>query len=107
MSVDTTAVDAVRRHLDTFKSNGYPPGTGYEDARQAVADYYTSRESSLTVDDIIITNGASEGFNLCVRALTDEGDNILLPSPGFPLYYSMALAKGKLKMIYVIYMTRP
>lgn len=44
--------------------------------------------------DVIIASGCSGAIDLCITALANEGDNILLPRPGFPLYQTLAESKG-------------
>ena len=40
----------------------------------------------LTAEDVVIGSGCSGALDITMSALLEEGDNILLPSPGFPLY---------------------
>jgi alanine-synthesizing transaminase len=42
--------------------------------------------SSVTADDVVMANGASEAITLAIAALVNPGDNIMTPSPGYPLY---------------------
>ena len=76
------------------KWNGYTRSTGYEEARQAIADMYTCEQAPLTSEDIIIASGCSGALDLAIGALGDEGSNILVPAPGFSLYTTLASAKG-------------
>lgn len=58
--------------------------------REAVAAYL-KRQNGLDYDpktEIMITAGAQEALMLCTHALLDPGDEVLVPSPGFLLYYS-------------------
>ena len=51
---------------------------------------------NVTINDIYTGNGVSELINLCMQALLDEGDEILIPSPDYPLWTATAtLAGGK------------
>ena len=51
---------------------------------------------NLSMDDIYTGNGASELINLCMSALLDDGDEILIPAPDYPLWTACAtLAGGK------------
>ncbi|TPX60911.1 tyrosine transaminase [Powellomyces hirtus] len=87
-----TCVEAVKKQLDSYKANGYPPSVGIEPARAAVAKAYTRPEAPLTSADIILSSG--DALNLCIGALANEGQNILLPRPGFSLYETLASSKG-------------
>jgi tyrosine aminotransferase len=79
--IDAT-VDAVK----SFKSNGYTDSSGSPTAREAIAERFSLPEVPLTAADIVITSGCSHSLDIATNALCSEGDNILLPRPGFPLY---------------------
>jgi alanine-synthesizing transaminase len=72
--------------------NGYLPSAGIDAAREAVAADYTQRGMPISPDRCLITTGTSEGIELCLNALVDEGDEVLIPSPTYPLYTAV-LAK--------------
>ncbi|KAN0023224.1 hypothetical protein ACTFIU_011391 [Dictyostelium citrinum] len=80
------ANDLLIENIKSNKFNGYPPSTGYEFAREAIAKYVETPTSKLTSKDIIIASGASGAIELAIGVLLNEGDNILVPKPGFPLY---------------------
>ena len=83
-------VEAVyKAMLDNM--NGYSPSPGIGEARDAVRRQ-AQRSGIRNVQDVIITHGASEGIELCLTGLLEDGDNVLLPQPGYPLYSSI-LAK--------------
>ncbi len=51
---------------------------------------------NVTMNDIYTGNGVSELINLCMQALLDNGDEILIPAPDYPLWTATAtLAGGK------------
>src|SRR5436190_17189106 len=66
--------------------NGYLPSAGIPAAREAVAADYRSRGVAMTADRVLITTGTSEAIDLALNALVDEGDEVLVPSPTYPLY---------------------
>jgi len=72
--------------------NGYVPSAGIPAAREAVAAEYASRGVTVSPDRVLITTGTSEGIELALNALVDEGDDVLVPSPTYPLYTAV-LAK--------------
>ncbi len=72
--------------------NGYVPSAGIPEAREAVAADYTARGITVSPDRVLITTGTSEGIELALNALVDEGDEVLVPSPTYPLYTAV-LAK--------------
>lgn len=65
--------------------NGYSPSSGIEEARQAIRDE-AGRKGITNILDIFVTTGASEAIDICLTALVNEGENVLLPSPGYPIY---------------------
>lgn len=53
-----------------------------------------SHNINTSIQDIILTSGCSSALDLCIGALANEGDNILLPTPGFSLYKTLCDHKG-------------
>jgi alanine-synthesizing transaminase len=80
-------IEAVYKAMIENK-NGYSPSPGIEVAREAVRRQ-AERNGIRAIRDILITQGASEAIELCLTALLEPGDNILLPQPGYPLYSSV------------------
>lgn len=65
--------------------NGYAPSTGIKSALDAI-EKDANKKGINNVLDIFVTSGASEAIEICLSALLDEGDNFLMPTPGYPLY---------------------
>ena len=78
-------------------SQGYSDSKGIFSARKAIMQYAQLRGiPGVTINDIYTGNGVSELINLCMSALLDNGDEILIPSPDYPLWTACAtLAGGK------------
>lgn len=76
---------------------GYSHSKGLFSARKAVMQYMqTKNVPNLAMDDIYIGNGVSELINLSMSALLDTGDEVLVPSPDYPLWTAcVTLAGGK------------
>lgn len=91
-------VEAVARALRD-NLNGYTPSVGIEPARRAVAAEWTSRGMPLSSDRVVITSGTSEGIELALNALADTGDEVLIPTPTYPLYTAV-LAKIGARAVY-------
>jgi alanine-synthesizing transaminase len=72
--------------------NGYTPSPGIAAAREAAAADFTSRGVHVSADRVLITSGTSEGIELALTALVDEGEAVLVPTPTYPLYTAV-LAK--------------
>ena len=80
--------------------NGYLPSAGILPARQAVADDYSARGVPMSADRVVITTGTSEGIELALSALVDAGDQVLVPSPTYPLYTAVLAKIGALPSYY-------
>ncbi len=76
---------------------GYCDSKGIFSARKAVMQHYQSRGiQSIGLEDIYMGNGVSELISLATQALINNGDEILIPSPDYPLWTACAnLASGK------------
>lgn len=96
-------VEAAERAMSEGH-NGYLPSPGIAIARNAVAADYTARGVPMSPDRVLITTGTSEGIELALNALVDPGDEVLVPSPTYPLYTAV-LAKIGAQPVY--YRTDP
>lgn len=78
-------------------SQGYSDSKGVFSARKAIMQYCQLKEiPNVGINDIYTGNGVSELINLCMSALLDDGDEILIPAPDYPLWTATAnLAGGK------------
>lgn len=78
--------DAIREHLQ--EAEGYSDSRGLLVARQAVADYCVKRKriEGVTADDVFMGNGVSELIQMTLTALLNKGDEVLIPSPDYPLW---------------------
>src|SRR5260370_30780811 len=61
-----------------------------ESARRAVAEYYADREEAVPLEDIFLTTSTSEAYSYVFRTLCNPGDELLIPSPGYPLFDFLA-----------------
>ena len=60
----------------------------YVEARKAVAEHIGD---GIGADDVILCSGCSCSLDLCISAVANAGQNILVPRPGFPLYTTLGL----------------
>ncbi|KAH8354715.1 hypothetical protein KR084_003274 [Drosophila pseudotakahashii] len=83
---------AVLHSLESGKFNGYAHTQGHEVARKAVAKYSAHQRNDEEIDpnDVVLCSGCSSALEYCILALADRGQNILVPRPGFCLYYTLA-----------------
>ena len=85
----------MRRQLTDCE--GYSDSKGLFAARKAIMQYAQIKNiPNVTMDDIYTGNGVSELINLSMSALLDDGDEVLIPSPDYPLWTAcVTLAGGK------------
>jgi alanine-synthesizing transaminase len=77
------------------KSAGYSDSRGIWSARTAVMNYYQSRGlREVGVDDIYIGNGVSELISMVLQAFVDDGNEILVPAPDYPLWTAAVTLSG-------------
>ena len=68
-------------------SQGYSDARGIAPAREAVARYFgRNGVAGITPDDVYLGNGVSELIVMSLQALIDPGDEVLVPSPDYPLW---------------------
>ena len=93
------APDAIIEEMkvNLVESEGYSDSKGIIEAREAIAEYDRSKNiPNVTVDDIYTGNGVSELITLCMNGLLNNGDEMLVPSPDYPLWTaSVTLSGGK------------
>ena len=65
--------------------NGYSPSSGIPQAIKSIEKEATQKGIK-SIQDIFVTTGASEAIDICLTALVNEGENVLTPTPGYPLY---------------------
>jgi aspartate/methionine/tyrosine aminotransferase len=82
---------AILNALNNPAALGYEPNPrGLEIARRAVAGYYAERNENVPIEDIFLTTSTSEAYSFVFRTLFDPGDEILIPSPSYPLFDFLA-----------------
>lgn len=86
--------NAMTRNL--VPAEGYSDSKGIIEAREAIAAYAKHKKiEGVTLSDVYTGNGLSELISICMQALLDSGDEILIPSPDYPLWTAAAtLASG-------------
>lgn len=79
------------------ESQGYSDSKGIFSARKAIMQYCQLKKiPNVTINDIYTGNGVSELISIVTQALLDTGDEILVPSPDYPLWTGcVSLAGGK------------
>jgi alanine-synthesizing transaminase len=94
MPPDEIIQDMIR-NLPSQVAAGYTDSKGLFAPRKAVVHYcQEKRISGVTVDDVYLGNGASELISMSMNALLDSGDEVLIPSPDYPLYTAVVSLSG-------------
>ena len=77
----------VQAVMDAMKANhcGYGPTCGTAEARRAI-QAEAERKGIRGIRHVYVTTGASEAIDVAFSALVDPGQNVLVPTPGYPLY---------------------
>jgi aspartate/methionine/tyrosine aminotransferase len=84
-NVVEAAVDALRKGW-----THYSPSGGLPELRQAIADEVSrSRGVKVSADEVVVTPGGKPIMFFTMLALIEEGDEVIYPNPGFPIYESM------------------
>lgn len=71
-----------------------PDPHGLALARQAVAEYYRGLGEPVDIDEIFLTVSTSEAYSVIFKLIGNPGDEILIPSPGYPLLSYLACFEG-------------
>jgi alanine-synthesizing transaminase len=85
-------IEAVHKAMRDGK-NGYAPSDGVPEALAAIRGE-AARKGITTVRDVFVTSGVSETVDLCLSALVDIGEDVLTPSPDYPLYSAVLCKLG-------------
>jgi alanine-synthesizing transaminase len=86
-------LQAVTRNLST--AQGYSESKGLYSARTAVEQYYQLHGiDDVGVDDIYLGNGVSELISMTLQALLNDGDEVLIPAPDYPLWTAVTSLCG-------------
>jgi aspartate aminotransferase len=84
-NVIEAAVDALHKGW-----THYGPSAGLPELRQTIADYVSrTRRVKVSADEVVVVPGGKPIIFFTMLALIDEGDEVIYPNPGFPIYESM------------------
>ena len=74
--------------------NYYSTSEGLLELREEIAKKENAKGLSISADDVLITNGVSEGLDMVISSIVEEGDEVLLPGPYYPPYASYVRLHG-------------
>src|SRR5712691_8027734 len=87
-----TPPNIVNSGIDALRAGWthYGPAAGLPDLREAIAEEVSrSREVEVTSEEVVVVPGGKPIIFFSILALIDEGDEVIYPNPGFPIYESM------------------
>jgi len=87
-----TPANVVEAGIDALRKGWthYGPSAGLPELRQALAEYVSrTRSVKVTSDEVVVVPGGKPIIFFTILSLIDEGDEVIYPNPGFPIYESM------------------
>ncbi len=88
-NVKKALIDAVKNG-----NNYYSASEGMTELRDAIAQKENLKGLSIDKEDVLVTNGVSEGLDMVISSIIEEGDEVLLPGPYYPPYASYVRLHG-------------
>ena len=86
--------DAAKKALDDGFTH-YGPSAGQLELRESIAKHQTERQGyKVSAENVIVTPGGKPVMFFTIMALIEEGDEVIYPNPGFPIYESMIRYMG-------------
>jgi len=82
--------------------NYYGPSEGLIELREVIAKKEKDKGLAVTSDDILVTNGISEGLDMVISSIVEEGDEVLLPGPYYPPYASYVRLHGGIPVEFAV-----
>ena len=82
--------------------NYYAPSEGLSELRDLISQKEHKKGLSVSSDDILVTNGVSEGLDMIMSSIVEEGDEVLLPGPYYPPYASYIRLHGGIPVEFAV-----
>ncbi|MEK6965534.1 MAG: aminotransferase class I/II-fold pyridoxal phosphate-dependent enzyme, partial [Thermoproteota archaeon] len=82
--------------------NYYAQSEGLPELREEIAKKEHNKGLSVNSDDVLITNGISEGLDMVISSIVEEGDEVLLPGPYYPPYASYVRLHGGIPVEFAV-----
>ncbi len=83
-------------------NNFYSESEGILELREEIAKKENRKGLSISSDDILITNGVSEGLDMVISSIVEDGDEVLLPGPYYPPYASYVRLHGGIPIEFAV-----
>ena len=97
--------DNVKEALIKAVKNGenyYSPSEGIPELRDEIAKKENKKGLEIDGDDVLVTNGVSEGLDMVISSIVEEGDEVLLPGPYYPPYASYVRLRGGIPVEFTV-----
>ena len=96
-NVKQALIDAVNKG-----ENYYSESEGLLELREEITKKENAKGLSISADEIIVTNGVSEGLDMVISSIIEEGDEVLLPGPYYPPYASYVRLHGGIPVEFAV-----
>jgi len=96
-NVKQALIDAVNKG-----ENYYSASEGLLELREEIAKKENAKGLSISADEILVTNGVSEGLDMVISSIIEEGDEVLLPGPYYPPYASYVRLHGGIPVEFAV-----
>ena len=96
-NVKQALIDAINKG-----ENFYSTSEGLLELRQEIAKKENAKGLSISSEEILVTNGVSEGLDMVISSIVEEGDEVLLPGPYYPPYASYVRLHGGIPIEFAV-----
>jgi aspartate/methionine/tyrosine aminotransferase len=96
-NVKQALIDAINKG-----ENYYSSSEGILELRQEIAKKENAKGLSISSEEILVTNGVSEGLDMVISSIIEEGDEVLLPGPYYPPYASYVRLHGGIPVEFAV-----
>ncbi|HIE46375.1 MAG: aminotransferase class I/II-fold pyridoxal phosphate-dependent enzyme [Nitrosopumilus sp.] len=96
-NVKQALIDAINKG-----ENYYSSSEGLLELREEIAKKENAKGLSISADEILVTNGVSEGLDMVISSIVEEGDEVLLPGPYYPPYASYVRLHGGIPVEFAV-----
>ncbi|GBF39558.1 pyridoxal phosphate-dependent aminotransferase [Leptospira johnsonii] len=87
--------EAILHSLEKPESLEYDPNPkGIINARRSIVGYYKEKGNTISEEDLFLTSSSSEAYSYLIKLLCNAGEEVLIPSPGYPLFEFLSLLDG-------------
>jgi len=96
-NVKNALIDAIKNG-----KNFYTDSEGLPELREAIAKKENAKGLSISSENVLVTNGVSEGLDMIISSIVEDGDEVLLPGPYYPPYASYVRLHGGIPVEFAV-----